>query len=98
MFALCDFRNNQTAKHRKRYKVSTEKVELVRRAERGGRVEDIRKSADLTGEGLAAEMNRLAQAHEGFGALSGRSQDVTFPPASSRRRRGHRAGSTSYDY
>jgi transcriptional regulator with XRE-family HTH domain len=43
--------------------VSTEKVELVRRAERGARVEEIRKSAEMTGESMAAELNRLAEAH-----------------------------------
>ena len=47
--------------------MSTEKVELVRRAERGERVRQIRAAAGLSGEALAAEMTRLARSF-GMGA------------------------------
>lgn len=57
-------RNTQIADHRKVYTVSTIGDELVRRAERGACVREIREALGLTGEQFAAE---LAKAGKSYG-------------------------------
>jgi hypothetical protein len=66
MHVTCGFRKSEITTRQKVYTLSPKQVdsgELVRRAERGRRVAEIREAAGLTGAAFARELNKLAAAY-----------------------------------